>query len=73
VASRGRSFSVVAISRSMRVVELTRRARAWLVEQSVEPVLNEAPAPFANRFLVHAEPAGDLVIRYTLRACQNDA
>lgn len=63
-----RNFS----SRNLRVAHLARGAWPRLIEQTRQPPLHEALAPFAHRLVGQAEPLRDCDVRMAARAFQHN-
>jgi hypothetical protein len=73
VAFGGAASRVRTITASTsRVGDLARGARLGLLLQTVEPALDEAPTPLADRRLVDPEVRGDLLVLRPGRARQHD-
>jgi hypothetical protein len=54
------------------VAHLAGRSRTGFIEQSIDPFLQEALAPMADRLFMGVEPMGDLQITLALSTRQND-
>src|SRR5260370_10515221 len=55
------------------ITKSPRRARSRLIQQTIEPFVQKATAPLANRLLGHAQALRHRCIRFPLGTHQNDA
>ena len=58
--------------RNLLIADRARSPRAWLVVQSVEPVLGKAPTPLADRGGIGPHKIDDRLVLQSIRRCQNN-
>jgi hypothetical protein len=57
----------------LRIADRARRARAWVIEQSIQSLREEPAAPLPYRLLRHAQLPGDARVRLVHCAPENHA